>query len=185
MVTHQPLLSLDWNLLFSLITVIVLILILKKFFFEKVHNFMMDRQQKVKDQFDEAQAKQEEAETLKAQYQVQLDNAESEKKALLAEARSEAQMEAEKLIREAHQEATRIREDAEVAIAQRKEEAKKELENEISDLAILAAQKIMEKSATAEGTGIPGDTLTNSEEMSIRHKVDELKIHMNQENEDQ
>ena len=50
---------------------------------------------------------------------------------------------------------------------------------------LLAAQKIMEKSATAEGTGIPGDTLTNSEEMSIRHKVDELKIHMNQENEDQ
>ena len=35
---YQPLLSLNWNMLFTAITVIVLFFILKHFFFEKVHN---------------------------------------------------------------------------------------------------------------------------------------------------
>ena len=181
MVTHQPLLTLNWNLLFSLITVIVLILILKKFFFEKVHNFMMDRQKKIEDDFALAESKNQEADALKAEYQAEIEQAEHKKKEILAEAQTEAQAEAEKLIREAHSEATRIREENELAIAQRKEEAKRELENEIGELAVLAAQKILEKNATSEVTGIPGDTLTDNEELAIRHQVDELKIHMNKE----
>ena len=36
----QPLLSFNWNLVFTAVTVIVLYLILKHFFFEKVHQFM-------------------------------------------------------------------------------------------------------------------------------------------------
>ena len=44
---YQDLLTLNWNMLFSFITVGVLILILKKFFFEKVHNFMEERRLEV------------------------------------------------------------------------------------------------------------------------------------------
>ena len=40
---YQGLLEINWNLLFSAITVLVLYLILKHFFFEKVHNFMEAR----------------------------------------------------------------------------------------------------------------------------------------------
>ena len=58
---YQDLLTINWNLLFSLITVVVLVLILKKFFFEKVHSFMEARQQQVVNTLQEAQATREEA----------------------------------------------------------------------------------------------------------------------------
>ena len=177
MVTHQPLLTLNWNLLFSLITVVVLILILKKFFFEKVHKFMMDRQKQVEDSLQNAKDKNLEAEALKAEYAAQLEKAESEGRTIINNAKSEAQVEAEKLIIAAHKEAEKILEEGEAAVEQRKMEAKKELENEISELAILAAQKILEQSDPQEDlfAGAASDTL------KVRQKVDELKIHMNQE----
>ena len=177
MATHQPLLALNWNLLFSLITVVVLILILKKFFFEKVHNFMMNRQQEIEDSIKEAEDKNRQAEELMAKRESQLAQAEDEGRAIINKAKDEAREEAEHLIITAHKEAEKIREENEAAIQQRKQEAKKELENEVSELAILAAQKILEQSDAQEDLfiGSASDTL------AIRHKIDELKIHMNQD----
>ena len=176
MTTYQPLLTLNWNLLFSLITVVVLILILKKFFFEKVHNFMMDRQKEIDDSIKEAESKNAEAEALKTQYENQLEGAEEEGRKIINRAKEEARDEAEKMIIDAHKEAEKIREENEAAIEQRKQEAKKELENEVSELAILAAKKILEQSDPQEDlfVGSASDT------MAVRHKVDELKIHMNE-----
>ena len=179
---YQPLLTLNWNLLFSLITVVVLIFILRKFFFQKVHDFMENRQKEIEDQLQNAADTTKEAEALKAEYESQLSKAEEEGEAIITEARNTARAEADKVIKEAHTEAARIREDNEVAMQQRKEETIRELENEVSDLAILAARKILETNATEAGTGIKGDTLTDEEEMAIRRQLDELKIHMNQEN---
>ena len=47
---HQDLLTINWNLIFSVITVLVLILILKHFFFEKVKKFMDERKAQVAEQ---------------------------------------------------------------------------------------------------------------------------------------
>ena len=55
MTVYEPLLAFNWNLLFSAITVLVLFLILKKFFFEKVHNFMEERENEVRTQFETAE----------------------------------------------------------------------------------------------------------------------------------
>ena len=61
---YQGLLEINWNLLFSAITVLVLYLILKHFFFEKVHNFMEARKAAVQASLDQAEAANEEAQTL-------------------------------------------------------------------------------------------------------------------------
>ena len=52
MKVYQPLLYVDWNLLFSAVTVLVLFLILKHFFFEKVHDFMWQEKRKWKSAFN-------------------------------------------------------------------------------------------------------------------------------------
>ena len=61
---YQGLLEINWNLLFSAITVLVLYLILKHFFFEKVHKFMEARKAAVQDNLDRAKATEEEAQAL-------------------------------------------------------------------------------------------------------------------------
>ena len=74
---YQGLLEINWNLLFSAITVLVLYLILKHFFFEKVHNFMEARKAAVQASLDQAEAANEEAQTLLADYRTTLANAEA------------------------------------------------------------------------------------------------------------
>ena len=51
---YQPLLTINWNLLFTAVTIIVLFIILKVFFFEKVHKFMMDRENEIRSSIENA-----------------------------------------------------------------------------------------------------------------------------------
>ena len=61
-----PLISFNWTLLMQLVTVFVLYIILRKFFFEKVHDFVQKRESTVKEAFDSAEATNRKAEDRKS-----------------------------------------------------------------------------------------------------------------------
>ena len=140
---YQDLLTINWNLLFSLITVVVLVLILKKFFFEKVHSFMEARQQQVVNTLQEAQATREEAQQKLEEYEAQMARAESEKREIIKKAMQEAKDQAGAVLEDAGKEASQVREQTRREIKRDKLIAKKELQREIGDMAFLAAGKII------------------------------------------
>ena len=140
---YQDLLTINWNLLFSLITVVVLVLILKKFFFEKVHSFMEARQQQVVNTLQEAQATREEAQQKLEEYEAQMARAESEKREIIKKAMQEAKDQAGAVLADAGNEASQVREQTRREIERDKLIAKKELQREIGDMAVLAAGKII------------------------------------------
>ena len=105
---YQGLLEINWNLLFSAITVLVLYLILKHFFFEKVHSFMEARKAAVQASLDQAEAANEEAQTLLADYRTTLANAETEKRAIIKTAKAEADQRADVIVGDAKQQAQKI-----------------------------------------------------------------------------
>lgn len=140
---YQDLLTINWNLLFSLITVVVLVLILKKFFFEKVHSFMEARQQQVVSTLQEAQATREEAQQKLEEYEAQMAWAESEKREIIKKAMQEAKDQAGAVLADAGKEASQVREQTRREIERDKLIAKKELQREIGDMAVLAAGKII------------------------------------------
>ena len=140
---YQDLLTINWNLLFSLITVVVLVLILKKFFFEKVHQFMEARQQQVVNTLQEAQTTREEAQQKLEEYEAQMEFAESEKREIIKKAMQEAQAQAGAVLETASKEAGQVREQTRREIERDKMIAKKELQREIGDMAVLAAGKII------------------------------------------
>ena len=140
---YQDLLTINWNLLFSLITVVVLVLILKKFFFEKVHQFMESRQQQVVNTLQEAQTTREEAQQKLEEYEAQMAFAESEKREIIKKAMQEAQAQAGAVLETASKEAGQVREQTRREIERDKMIAKKELQREIGDMAVLAAGKII------------------------------------------
>ena len=130
---YQGLLEINWNLLFSAITVLVLYLILKHFFFEKVHKFMEARKAAVQDNLDRAKATEEEAQALLSEYQATLSNAEEEKRAIIKKAKAEADRRADAIVG-AHE---NMRAEEEKAVVQ--------LKKEVSSLAVLAAERIMQR----------------------------------------
>ena len=142
---YQGLLEINWNLLFSAITVLVLYLILRHFFFEKVHNFMEARKAAVQESLDRAEATNEEAQALLADYQATLSNAEEEKRAIIKEAKAEADRRSDVIVGEAKQQAQKIVAEAHEKMQAEEEKAVVQLKKEVASLAVLTAERIMQK----------------------------------------
>ena len=140
-----PLIGLDWTLIMILATFLVLYLVVKKFFFEKIHNFMQAREQKVKDQFDNADAVEKRAEEHLAEYEAKLDGIEIERHESLKEAKDIADRRAEQIIKEAKTRAEQIVAQAETQIERERAHFAETMRNQVAMLAIYAAEKIIEK----------------------------------------
>lgn len=141
---HQDLLTINWNLIFSIITVLVLILILKHFFFEKVKKFMDERKAKVEEQFQKAEKTENQAREKLDEYNEILAGAEKEKRVIIADAMENAKLQANSVLDEARKEAADIREKSRLQIEREKIAARKEIHNEVGDLAVQLAEKILE-----------------------------------------
>ena len=142
---YQGLLEINWNLLFSAITVLVLYLILKHFFFEKVHNFMEARKAAVQESLKQAETANEEAQALLADYQNTLADAEEEKRTIIREAKTEADQRADVIVGEAKAQAQKIISEAHVKMQAEEEKAAVQLKKEVASLAVLTAQRIMQQ----------------------------------------
>lgn len=147
---YQPLLAFNWNLLFSAVTVLVLFLVLKHFFFEKVHNFMKEREKAVESALKNAADVNVEAQKKLENYESQLANAEKESREIIKAARDQAKVQAESILEEADLKANKIIEQSHKNIKRDKIQARKELRDEVSSLALIAAGKIMEKELNPE-----------------------------------
>ncbi|MGN1415018.1 MAG: F0F1 ATP synthase subunit B [Anaerovoracaceae bacterium] len=147
---YQGLLEFNWNLLFSAVTVLVLYLILKRFFFEKVHCLMMARQAEIEEQLTHAAETERKAEILLDEYSQTLARAEDEKREILKDARKEADRRAEEILGSAKQEAQRITEDTRRKLKKEEEKLTARLREDVAELAVLAAGRILEKEVTAK-----------------------------------
>ena len=140
-----PLISFNWTWVMQLITVLVLFLILKKFFFEKVHNFILKREDTLKDAFDNAESVNRRADEKIENYTRKIAKIEDEGREIIKAAKVKAEAQAKEIIDEANQKAGDMVLVAEKEIEREKMRALAEMRTEISTLALLAASKIMEK----------------------------------------
>lgn len=147
---YQALFELNWNLLFSIITFLVLFLILYHFFFKKVHDFMMARQQEVVDSLNNAEETNRVADEKLADYEARIANVESESRDIIKKARDEAKVQADGIISEANEKARNAIAHSQEEIQREKFNARKELQEEVGNLAVLAAQQIIEREIDSE-----------------------------------
>lgn len=168
---HQDLLTINWNLLFSIITVLVLILILKRFFFEKVKRFMDERKTQVAEQFQKADEAENQARKKLDEYNEILAGAEKEKRAIIAGAMESAKVQADSVLDEARKEAADIREKTRIQIEREKVAARKEIHNEASELAVQVAEKILENKLDADAqASVIDEIISRSEANSETEK---------------
>lgn len=145
MKVYQPLLYLDWNLLFSAITVLVLFVILKHFFFEKVHDFMVAREEEVEATFQRAEEVSRLADEKLETYEATLTGVKEDGRKIMKAARDEAKVQAAAIVEEANQYAHQLIDHAQKEIRREQYHARKELQEEIGSLAMLAAEQILQR----------------------------------------
>ena len=145
MMEYTGLIEINWSIVMIWITVIVLFLVLKKFFFEKVKNFMETRSNSIQDAFDSAEAVNRRADEKMQNYTKRIANVEVEGREIIRDAKIKADAQAREIIEDANKQATEIMNKAERNIEREKQKAMEEMRKEVAALAMLAAERIVER----------------------------------------
>jgi F-type H+-transporting ATPase subunit b len=147
----SPLISFNLTLVMNWVTVIVLFLILKKFFFEKVHNFIVARQNAVQDAFDNAESMNRVAAERLDTYNKRIAEIEGEGRDIIQKAKIKADDQARRILDEAQQKADAMMDKTQKEIERERQKALSEMKGQVAALALMAAEKILEKDLEIEG----------------------------------
>ena len=147
----EEFLSIDlFTALFTLINTVALFFVLKKFLFKPVMKMITDRQKEIDDLYDDAGKAKAEAQKMEQEYRQKLNDAASTGERLVKEAVARGQSREEEIISQANAQADAIRAKAEADIAQEKKKAINDAKNEISDLALTIAGKVVGRELNGE-----------------------------------
>ncbi len=106
---------------------------------------MLKRQEAVSDSIENAVKKNIAADQLLVDYQNKLALVDEEAREKIKQAMVKAEIQSNEIINEAHRKSTEILRKANDDVEREKEQALKDLKNQIADLAIFAAEKVIEK----------------------------------------
>ncbi len=134
-----------WTFVFQIINTFILYLILKKFLFKPVTEFMANRENEIVETINHAENKNKEAEDLKSQYLTKVKGAEEEGRQIVRDAAKRAEERASSIVKTAESEAGQIKERATVDISREREKAINSLKDDIAAIAMLVASKVLEK----------------------------------------
>ncbi|MEF9984009.1 MAG: F0F1 ATP synthase subunit B [Oscillospiraceae bacterium] len=147
--TYMQFLSIDWTIVMQLGNTLILFLLMKKFFFKPVKDMIDSREKEVSDIYDNAQKVQTDAEEMKQKYEKSMSTAKSEANDIVNLACKRAQTRSDEIVKEAQDKSVIILQKAEEETKLEKKRAVNEIKGEISDMAMMIAQKIVEKDINA------------------------------------
>ena len=133
------------TVIFAIINFCILVVGLKVFLYKPVCNMLDSRKEEVANNLNSAEEAKLEAQKLKDEYAAQLQNARSEAQDIINQAAKIGEQTKADIVSEAREEAARLTAKAQADIAREKTEALNEFRNEIADLAVLAAAKVVGK----------------------------------------
>lgn len=132
-----------WTALFVLLNTLTIFFVAKKFLFGPVMKIIDDRQKEIDDMYLEAGTAKSEAQALEAEYKEKLSAASETSERIVKEAVARGQSREEEIIRQANAEASAILDKASADIAMEKKKAINDAKDEISDIALAIAEKVV------------------------------------------
>ena len=150
METQSLVTIIPWTFIAQILNLFIQLYLIKRFLFKPINEVLEKRRQLADKEIREARTAQEEADSLKQQYENNLSNAHAEAAQIVSEAQKEAETKAEEMIRQAETAATNIKAKAEADIAQERKKAINEAKDEIGGLAMDIASKVVEKEIREE-----------------------------------
>lgn len=138
-----------WELIVTIVNTLITFLIIKKFLFAPVRNMLQAREDEVKACYEAAQKAQSEAEQCKAEYTERLSKAKEEAAEIVGAATRRATVRGEEIIKESQQQASAMLKKAELSIEQERKRTMNELKDEVANLSVLIAGKVIERDVTA------------------------------------
>ena len=138
-----------WTALFTLLNTLTIFFVAKKFLFGPVMKMIRDRQEEIDGMYASADKVCSDAETMANEYRQKLSAATETSERMVKEAVERGQRREEEIIRQANEEASAIRQKASADIAQEKKKAINDAKDEISEMAMAIAEKVVGRALNA------------------------------------
>ena len=139
-----------WQILVSLLNLVILFLIIKKFLYQPVKNVLKSRQDKIDEKNNKADEYLSQAEQSKIELEAKLNDAENQADEILNEATVNATRRKEKIIAEAREEADAIIRQAKTNAELEMKKAESEIKTQIVDVSFELSKKIIEREISEE-----------------------------------
>ncbi len=133
------------TIIFTLFNLLILFLFIRHFLFNKINAVLESRQNEVQKAFDDAEQATEKAKQLEEEYSDKILKAKEESAEIVKNATKKAQLRSDDIINEAKTDAGNIISKANSDIEREKKRAINQMKDEISDMALAIASKVIEK----------------------------------------
>jgi len=137
-----------WTALFVLLNTLAVFFVAKKFLFGPVHKIITDRQNEIDEMYADAGKAKSEAQEMAAEYQKKLSEAQATSDRMVKDAVLRGQKREEEIVRQANAEAASILDKAAADVALEKKKAVNDAKNEIADMALSIAGKVIGRELT-------------------------------------
>jgi F-type H+-transporting ATPase subunit b len=149
--TNLSFVSIDfWTSLFALLNFLTILIVGTKFLWKPVMKIIKDRQQEIDDLYKDANTAKTSAKALEAEYQQKLAVATETGDRIVKEAVARGQAREEEILRKANADAAAIMDKASADIAMEKKKAINDAKDEISEMAMAIAGKVVGRQLTQE-----------------------------------
>lgn len=138
------------GMLWTVVNLLVLYVLMKKFLWGPVTAMIESRQKEIEDDLDGAAARNAEAEAKRVKYDQQLVHAEQEAAQLVAQAKERGEREYQLILDQAKDDARKLTAQAQARIRQERAEMVRGARREVASLALLAAAKVSRKELDAD-----------------------------------
>jgi len=138
------------TLFWTALTFILLLVVLKKMAWGPILQALEERERKIRESLEKADAAQKETESAMAKSQEILDAARREAQELLAKSRATAEATKEEILEKARNEADKMLDKAKLEIEAQAEKAIEEIRKQAADLSIAIASKLIGRSLSKE-----------------------------------
>lgn len=142
--------NINTTMLWQLLNFFILLFLLRKYLYNPIKDILDKRAAQINGDLDDADARREEAEELKAKYEQKLKDARSDAQEIVDNAESRANKKAKDIINQAEARAEKLKAKKLEEIEQAKKEAAAVLRDEIADYTILAANKLIQEQLDQE-----------------------------------
>lgn len=143
-------LSLNFGFVFTIINLLVLYLLMKKFLFRPIMNIMEERERLIQSQLDSAKDTEAAAMALKEKYELTMAGAEEDANVVVLKAKNRAQADYDQVIREARTEANRLLKENEKAMEAERQRTIQGVSKDIAGLAVAVAEKAVARQGNAD-----------------------------------
>ena len=133
------------TLIVTIINLFIQMYVVKKFFLSKVLNILDKRREAADQEIEQAEAAKGEALAMKETYEENMKQARNQANEILAHAQKTAAVRSEEIIGQAKEQAAQIKEKASADIAIERKNALNGAKDEISDMAMAIAEKVVER----------------------------------------